>query len=300
MKIKEAEVHDRWTINTTRIWSKETKSKLKKDIQQAFATPQHCAKNRTISTSDVGFIHIPKTGGESMEAFLGVQKSHEIGSTRISNDPSKVYFSTVRDPYTRMESWFRFCLHGYRNKVPTTHKNKQNRICQTARSLTAHVQTMDQMKIAFEEFLQFVLIDARDLWVTATTTRYLVSDNGQLIPTFLIRFEDLAEETKRVVECGLGIHQGNGTNTTTTTAGATTDSIQHLNGSGNNATDYKSNFPILTDMLSSKDAAFWYTDRSWCMIQWAFEVDIKLFGSHNRKWLYHQRSPCHIVSNFFP
>ena len=107
-----------------------------------------------------------------------------------------------------------------------------------------------------------------------------------MIPKFLIRFEDLVEDTRRVVECGLVIQKSNTT--------ATTNSFGHLNGSGNDANDYKSNFPILTDMLSSKDTAFWYTDRSWCMVQWAFEVDIELFGSHNHKWLYHQRSPCQI------
>lgn len=90
------------------------------------------AKNCTTptNTKSLIFVHVPKTGGETVESVFNLNKVHDNAYHRClmaknqmdkannitcSHPPDQFYFSVVRNPYDRMYSWFHFCIHGWFN-----------------------------------------------------------------------------------------------------------------------------------------------------------------------------------------
>ena len=54
---------------------------------------------------DFIFIHNPKTGGETVETLLKIDKHHEYARDRLVN--KNIYsFVFVRNPITRLISWY--------------------------------------------------------------------------------------------------------------------------------------------------------------------------------------------------
>jgi hypothetical protein len=55
------------------------------------------------------FIHIPKTGGETIENLLKIPKNHRLASDRRKSEAcweKSFKFSIIRNPYDRMVSWY--------------------------------------------------------------------------------------------------------------------------------------------------------------------------------------------------
>lgn len=74
-----------------------------------------CPQNA--SAKQLIFIHIPKTGGESLEKAWDLPKNHHLASERrhevfsSAGRRDDVFVATIiRNPYDRMWSWFRYCL----------------------------------------------------------------------------------------------------------------------------------------------------------------------------------------------
>ena len=84
------------------------------------------------------FLHIPKTGGESVEAALGVKKNHDMARVRKESMGEKVWdcafkFSIARNPWARWESWYSFCKSGYGDKLKVP---RPQWACRMARYMT--------------------------------------------------------------------------------------------------------------------------------------------------------------------
>ena len=115
------------------------------------------------------FVHIPKTGGESLEAAFHLGKNHSLARNRpelarnhtaLQGSERPIFaFSTIRNPFDRAASWFRFCLNGYfkkelnRNVIPAPEN-----LCQLARSKwVSHEGEVDRLRLAFGEWFRIMV-----------------------------------------------------------------------------------------------------------------------------------------------
>ena len=60
------------------------------------------------------FVHIPKTGGTTIEAVLKIPKNHALAFDRFQEleRPTTFTVAVVRNPWDRALSWYRFCVAG--------------------------------------------------------------------------------------------------------------------------------------------------------------------------------------------
>ena len=71
----------------------------------------------------VRFIHVPKTGGENFQKLItgsGALKNHSTATDQQfdGRQPRPFVVTIVRNPYDRVWSWFKFCIHGDRRQLP--------------------------------------------------------------------------------------------------------------------------------------------------------------------------------------
>lgn len=86
------------------------------ELQKAGFSPER--NNSCDGPHQLVFLHAPKTAGESLEAALGVKKSHVVARERRQSLGEEAWrcafkFSVARNPWARWESWYSFCNSGY-------------------------------------------------------------------------------------------------------------------------------------------------------------------------------------------
>lgn len=75
-------------------------------------------------SSNFTFIHNPKTGGETIQALLKINKNHSYAHKRKHELENKYSFTFVRHPVTRIISYYNHLLkHIYFNEIETNELN---------------------------------------------------------------------------------------------------------------------------------------------------------------------------------
>ena len=154
-------------------------------------------------TKKLVFYHIPKTGGEALEQAFGIEKNHNPWTTRNKGDDIEniIAFTVIRNPFDRMLSWFRFCLHGYYGHLPDP-----VRFCLLAHQLIDEASdehgnhTTKSVSNAFESWLEqsyLVLLD--NPWLTSNYHQFL-GGTSPLHVDYIIRFEHYSEDYALLAE----------------------------------------------------------------------------------------------------
>mmetsp|Transcript_4365 Transcript_4365/g.9250 ORF Transcript_4365/g.9250 Transcript_4365/m.9250 type:complete len:299 (-) Transcript_4365:160-1056(-) len=170
-----------------------------------------------VTTTEVLFVHVPKTGGETIEAALRVNKNHSSAFgrnhckpalERMHKAPGTIWFTVVRDPYTRLVSWFKFCVHGWHRGIPTPyHINLCDEVDAWAEKSNDQAPSIGSIKIFFNHWLlktkaayDFEMAEHgletcrakfESGFVWGTYESWLKDQQGGLLVDVVIKFEDL-------------------------------------------------------------------------------------------------------------
>lgn len=213
------------------------------------------------------FLHVPKTGGESLEALLKIKKNHTVQGERAkeySNAKHHLAVTIIRNPFSRMFSWFRFCIHGSRGHIPSPHK-----FCRLALDLFADMPQPNNavtVSSAFEQWLSIALPvrDPVHPWFS-TTVDYI----GGIFPLqldYYIRFEHYDEDTRLLLEA----------------LGRNATEVVHENSSSGNSSgllaSYKNHTQDEVKELLSMNYDDVYTDTARNLVEFHFAKDLVAFG----------------------
>ena len=241
----------------------------------------------------VEFIHLSKTGGESVEATLGLEKNQykAMDYLRMQNilKPSVLSFTIIRNPYSRTFSWFKFCIHGWYDPrsgdmlIPYA-PYSGNKTCNDCRyaldQWTNKYQndtdiTIKNAQIAFENWVYRAFIDNPHCMETNLPWNlYLSHSKSHLFLVDLImRFETLKGDWDIFLEIlGLNksIHQLKHKN------------VDKLEGKNKiiNITTPRMMIPSDKQLakLLEKDWRYYYTEKSKKIVRDRFSVDFELFN----------------------
>jgi hypothetical protein len=248
--------------------------------------------------NNIVFYHVPKTGGESLEMALGIKKSHGTWSQRTRQgkdyEPSNnVAVTIVRNPYHRMLSWFRFCLHGYRGHLPgpeiqclLAHEHIADALpMSTSRSAGTHPpissssndtnnleqpHTQETVSLAFESWLAKILKskELENPWFTYTYQKFI----GGVQPLrldYIIRFEHY-EADYALLAKALGMENG---------------SLPKQNGSKEGdrgeikpGNKYGLRYDAEVAALLKKEYQEIYTERAKELVDMVFQADLSYFN----------------------
>jgi hypothetical protein len=144
------------------------------------------------------FLHIPKTGGESLEDTLNIHKSHDTWWQRrewYTENKTRhgLSITIIRNPFDRMYSWFKFCLHGWKRHLPGPPEQclKAHTVIHSHEGL----HNLTCVSLAFEEWIQNIFLDPNlsHPWITLSAHEFL----GGITPLhvdYIIRFEHYSED----------------------------------------------------------------------------------------------------------
>jgi len=228
------------------------------------------------------FIHIPKTGGESVEGAFHLQKNHGLEDPRhdefFNGNGTKrddiLVISVIRNPFSRTWSWFKFCVHGWRGHLP----GPQNE-CLPALKLVLDLQNFGKLNYwsvreAFSSWLKlldknehhtFLGMGGWKLW-TPMSEWIVDRRTNTAVPDYMIRFETYQQDWDKLCEC-LGMHIA----------------LPHENDSGGAAGIQAGVNPGTTRFLSSLDYRSIYSDTSEATV-------LKWFGDDFARFAY-SRNP---------
>lgn len=155
------------------------------------------------------FLHIPKTGGESLERTLHVPKNHNLQRDRRTQYSDTTFVLTVlRNPFARTFSWFRFCLHGWRGRLPKpwNHCALAHEILQSEQQKQPSTTTTPEnheLTVARNAFSSWVTtVFGNETFVDHRITVSMVDFLGGLVPSlqvdYYLRMEHYAEDFSRI------------------------------------------------------------------------------------------------------
>jgi hypothetical protein len=156
---------------------------------------------------DFIFVHIPRTGGETIEILLGVKKNHyQVRHRGLLSYEST--FSFVRNPYTRLYSWYSHLrIPLYINEIELTGLNEQSDTFRLAKKkVFGHkIHSKLAMKHNFNDWVKIMMSDkikytkAREATgPLITCCDYLRDEDGKLVIGNLYYFENYNEELARL------------------------------------------------------------------------------------------------------
>lgn len=141
------------------------------------------------------FIHIPRTGGRSMEAFIARKhpfNAHHKSLKAVQKIKSGMYgdyftFATVRNPFSRMVSNFHHYIEGGNQSVPAL---KIKKILSTM-GFYSFIKNLDNLQDIIpgyhQEMSPFILEQHK--WIC---------DGDKILLDYLVRFENITEGARYV------------------------------------------------------------------------------------------------------
>eukprot|EP00242_Pyramimonas_sp_CCMP2087_P003761 CAMPEP_0198213666 /NCGR_PEP_ID=MMETSP1445-20131203/29615_1 /TAXON_ID=36898 /ORGANISM="Pyramimonas sp., Strain CCMP2087" /LENGTH=334 /DNA_ID=CAMNT_0043888355 /DNA_START=127 /DNA_END=1132 /DNA_ORIENTATION=- len=151
---------------------------------------------------------IPKTGSTLLSSEFGVGKTHEpaghimhrgavVGRQLEILGEDVFTFTQVRSPFSRMVSWYRFC-------ISKTHLENTPigpaAVCR--RAVSSFIRHPD-LKDGFEAFLTLA-IPVGNFWFSLPQSRWLKHNTtGLLLVDFVLKLEDIESDVKKL-RCALG------------------------------------------------------------------------------------------------
>ena len=266
------------SYNLERQWVRDIIcSNLNKKITSRTSDSENAEPSLLPNSTHIMFYHIPKTGGESLEAALSIKKNHNEWWDRSEErekigDSNRVSIAIIRNPYSRMLSWFRFCLHGWRGNLPGPTKH----------CLLAHQYINDQVKekdqdhspetvsTAFEGWLGEIFLSPK-LHHSFLTSNYqeFLGGVSPLHVDYIIRFEHYAEDYALLAEA-LGMEKN----------------LTKKNGSKNGEgkldakayNKWKVTYNPEVAKLLDLDYHEIYTERGRTLVEMAFASDLQYFN----------------------
>lgn len=149
---------------------------------------------------DFIFIHNPKTGGETIETLLKIKKNHNFIYHRKNEIKNKYSFTFVRNPISRIVSWYNHLIkHTYLKNIESNELN-DNSECYKAlknnekigpeihRKLAENNNINDYIKIIFSDINKYNIQN-----VSPLTHQYKYVFDEELtrqLVTEVFRFED--------------------------------------------------------------------------------------------------------------
>jgi hypothetical protein len=149
------------------------------------------------------FIHITKTGGETVELLLDIPKNHDRAIDRIKSDDKQYKFAIVRNPYDRLVSWYSHLrkelddidIYGdSENPESLANKSMSLQALKNGHTLQPDIHRILALNCEFDEWAKIVLTDPAYLephWGPSNDQySMLFSNDGILLVDDVYKFED--------------------------------------------------------------------------------------------------------------
>ncbi len=158
------------------------------------------------------FIHITRTGGETIETLLNLSKIHISAKDRlklIKNSEKYFKFAIVRNPWDRLVSWyFHLQKHLYKNEL-ISKSNKLNEESECFNSVKNDVLMEPKIfrelaeKVDFNSWVKEILTNDKyrdkQIWgPTITQADMLTDTNGKLLVDYVGHFERYEESLSEI------------------------------------------------------------------------------------------------------